>query len=294
MNPYDRWFDGITRHLIWLAARKAPPALTERLGEEWLADVAARPGAFSQLRFALGCCWATTVIAHEFGTRVRPAAAAVAGTRTTLVNHADPGPFSRRTTVILLIVGLHVLVICVLATGIEAPKVFKANPPRIVVSFLPKPAPPVPQIPVHPTLSPFKFHHPTPPEPTVPTEPTVTIQDQVTEAPPVWPADPPLPTPVNRVLGGPGVGFPNTDDFYPEASRRLDEKGITTVNVCVDAIGRLIGKPTIDQSSGSARLDEGALRLARAGSGHYRATTDDGHPVSACYPFRVRFQLTDY
>ena len=222
MNPHDRWLDGIARNLIWLAARKAPPALTERLGEEWLADLTTRSGAFSQLRFAIGCCWATTVIAHEFGAPVRPAAAAVAGSRTTVVDHSGPGPsFSRRTTVILLIVGLHVLVICVLATGIEVPKVFKANPPRIEVGFLPKPAPPVPQIPVHPTLSPVKVHHPTPPEPTMPTEQTVTTQAQVTEAPPVRPTDPPLPTPVNRVLGGPGPGFPNTDDFYPEASRRL-------------------------------------------------------------------------
>jgi TonB family protein len=295
MNPRDRWFYGIARNLIWLAARKAPPAWAERLAEEWLADLTARSGAFSQLRFALGCCWATTVIAHEFGAPVRPVAAAVAGSRTTVLDPADPGPsFSRRTTVILLIVGLHVLVICVLATGIGSPKVFKANPPRIEVSFLPKPAPPVPQIPVHPTLSQLKVHHPTPPEPTMPTEQTVTTQEEVTEAPPVQPADPPMPKPVNRVLGGPGVGFPNTDDFYPEASRRLGEKGIATVNVCVDGSGRVIGKPTIDQSSGSARLDEGALRLANAGSGHYRATTDDGHPVSACYPFRVRFQLRDY
>jgi periplasmic protein TonB len=293
MNPHTRWCDGIARNLIWLAARKAPPALTERLGEEWLADLTARSGAFSQLRFALGCCWATTVITHEFGASVRPAAAAVAATRTTVVDHAGLGPsFSRRTTVILLIVGLHVLVICVLAAGIEAPKLLKANPPRIEVSFLPKPAPPAPQIPVHPTLSLVGIHRPTPPEPAMPTEPTVT-RGQVTEAPPMRPADPPSSRPVNRVLGGPGVGFPNTDDFYPDASRRLGEKGTTTVNVCVDGAGRVIGKPTIDQSSGSARLDEGALRLARAGSGHYRTTTEDGHPVSACYPFRVRFQLRD-
>ena len=125
----------------------------------------------------------------------------------------------------------------------------------------------------------------------VPTEQTVTTQ--ITEAPPQRPVGPPLPRPVTRVLGGPGVGFPNTDDFYPEASRRLGEKGITTVGVCVDGVGRLTGRPTIEQSSGSARLDEGALKLASVGSGHYRPTIEDGRPVSACYPFRVRFQFRD-
>jgi TonB family protein len=293
MNQHDRWFDGIARNLIRHAAHTAPPALSERLEEEWLADLTARSGALSQLRFALGCCWATTVITHEFGAPVR-AAAAAAVNKTIVVHHAGFGPsFSRRTTVILLIVGLHVLAICVLATGIMAPQVFKASPPRIDVSFLPRPAPPIPPTPVHPTFAHFRVDLPTLQGPEIPTEQTATTQDQVTEAPPVRPAGPSLPRPVHRVVGGPGARFPNTDEFYPEASRRLGEKGITTINVCVDGTGRLMAKPTIDQSSGSATLDEGALRLATAGSGHYRATTEDGRPVSACYPFRVRFQLRD-
>ena len=83
---------------------------------------------------------------------------------------------------------------------------------------------------------------------------------------------PPLPTVVNRVQGGPGIGFPSTDEFYPDASIRLEEKGLVTVQVCVDGKGRLTSEPTIVQSTGSTRLEEGALRLAKAGSGHYRAT----------------------
>jgi hypothetical protein len=47
----------------------------------------------------------------------------------------------------------------------------------------------------------------------------------------------------------------------------------------------------LESASGSARLDDAALKLARAGSGHYRATTEDGQPVNSCYPFGVRFQL---
>ncbi|HYM29333.1 MAG TPA: hypothetical protein VET66_14380 [Steroidobacteraceae bacterium] len=38
-------------------------------------------------------------------------------------------------------------------------------------------------------------------------------------------------------------------------------------------------------------LDGGALALARAGSGHYRPATEDGRPVSACFPFRIRFEM---
>jgi TonB family protein len=292
MNSHDRWFDGIARNLIRHAAHKTPPALSERLEEEWLADLTARSGVFSQLRFALGCYWAMTVIAHELGAPVRAAAAAAADSKTTIIHNVGSGPsFSRRTTVILLIVGLHVLVIGVLAAAIEAPKAFKASPPRLDVSFLPKPAPPIPPKPADPTFTPFTVVAPIPQAPEVPAEQRV--MTDFTEAPPQRPVGPPLPRPVNRILGGPGVGFPNTDEFYPEASRRLGEKGIATVDVCVDGSGRLIGKPTIEQSSGSARLDQGALTLAKAGSGHYRATTEDGRPVSACYPLRIRFLLRD-
>ena len=45
------------------------------------------------------------------------------------------------------------------------------------------------------------------------------------------------------------------------------------------------------QSSGSARLDEGAIKLARAGSGHYRASTENGTPVSSCYGYLIKFNL---
>jgi hypothetical protein len=58
----------------------------------------------------------------------------------------------------------------------------------------------------------------------------------------------------------------------------------------VDAKG-LTSEPTTVKGSGSARLDEGALKLARAGSGRYRATTEDGQPMNSCYPFGIRFQL---
>jgi TonB family protein len=111
---------------------------------------------------------------------------------------------------------------------------------------------------------------------------------------------PQLPTPpvpalppraVKQVQGGPGKGFPNPDDFYPPLARHMEEQGVATVRVCVDGTGRLTSDPTTLQGTGSPRLDEGALKLARAGSGHYRPTTEDGQPVHSCYPFRIRFQL---
>jgi TonB family protein len=96
---------------------------------------------------------------------------------------------------------------------------------------------------------------------------------------------------VSRVLGGPGAGFPAMRDFYPPGSILAEETGAAAVRVCVDRNGRLTSDPLIVESSGYRRLDGGALALARAGSGHYRSTTEDGAPVSGCYAFRVRFEL---
>jgi biopolymer transport protein ExbD len=51
--------------LIRLAAGCAPQRLSERLTEEWSADLAEQRGSVARLRFALGCFWAATVIARE-------------------------------------------------------------------------------------------------------------------------------------------------------------------------------------------------------------------------------------
>jgi TonB family protein len=96
---------------------------------------------------------------------------------------------------------------------------------------------------------------------------------------------------VVRVPGGPGGGFPSADDYYPAIAKAMDEQGSATVNVCVDVHGRLTAEPTIVAGTNSRHLDAGALQLARAGSGHYRPTLEDGRPVDSCYSFRVRFQL---
>ncbi len=90
---------------------------------------------------------------------------------------------------------------------------------------------------------------------------------------------------------GPGKGFPNSDEFYPPASRRLEEQGMAVVNVCVGPDGKLTGAPTIDKSSGSPRLDEGAIKLTTAASGRYKPAMEDGKAVAGCNKLGIRFQL---
>jgi TonB family protein len=286
-----RWAEGWARSLIEHAACKAPPALSARLAEEWLADLPARRGAIARLRFALGCCWASRVIAHELGAALGATAASTTIRTAALYTSTGPSFDSRRSAVSFLIVSLHVLVIYGLAAGM-ARTVLESPPDRMQVSLAPKaPAHERTASPVNPQLAPVEVQvaeqHWTL---EVPLEP-VAVAEEGARTREFTAASPP--PPVKRVLGGPGAGFPNTADYYPDASRRLGEKGSALVQVCVDATGRLMANPTLAQSSGSTRLDTSALRLARAGSGHYRATTEDGKPASACYPLRVRFELKE-
>ena len=300
MNPNDNsaaaasdgstQLERLSRRLIQHAARNSPAALSERLEEEWLAHLATTRGAFSRLYFALGCCWAMRVIAHDYLASGAPAGNSATAHGSIILGHHDLSYFSRRTTILFLIVCLHALVIYGFATGF-AQKVIDSIPGPIVGSVLNPPKTPIPLPPriVYRLVTQWR--------PLVPDmTPTVRFPtDSITETV-VPPPPPPLSQPqslksVTRVVGGPGVGFPDTEDYYPLDARRLGEMGVATVRVCVDEKGRLASAPMIMQSSGHARLDDAALLLAKAGTGHYRSTTEDGVPVSSCYPYRIRFQI---
>jgi TonB family protein len=282
----------LAQRLIHLAARRAPPDLSERLEEEWRADAAVRSSVLSQLRFALGCCWATSVIVREHPTRI-PVPSAAIGPKVTIGYASDEsGLLARRSITLFLVAGLHIGLFYALMTGLtfqiikEMPTSFQTRllpPPQA----LPLPPPPPPQL-TKPSID-------IPPPLFPPTEGASENRDIVAEPPSLTsrpdPAPEIPPQEVVRVQGGPGSGFPNTDDYYPSSAKRMEEQGVTTVRVCVGANGRLTSVPTIAQSSGSPRLDDAALLLAKAGSGHYRAATEDGRPVNSCYAFRVRFAL---
>ena len=296
MNQRTTWTDELSQWMIRRAATRAPESLSERLQEEWLADLSARSKGGSRLRFALGCCWATRVIAHEH----QPATVRVAGTvveaKLVLSNaQYTLGYFSRRSSTFFFVVMLHVVLFYVLVAKLSHTKT-TLPPPHFVLQpvhqLIPKNLPPAPPPQIDHTI--IKVD---PPEFLPPVSDSGDRPTEVAVEPPGVPASltdsqPPPPAHiVQRVSGGPGAGFPSAEDYYPDSAKRLGEQGSAVVQVCVDTKGRLTSDPKTLQGTGSDRLDEGALKLARAGSGHYRAATDDGQPVNACYPFRIRFQL---
>jgi TonB family protein len=286
------WTESVSQSLIRHAAGRAPESLCLRLEEEWLADLTARSSAMSRLRFAIGCCWATRVIALEYQPLSVPATTgAVAGKHLDAFVRPRLGSFTGRSSTLFLVISLHALVFYGLLTTIVHRSPMPPKDPLVIRAPIdPLPAEP-PTLP-NPTFVASRVIVQPPHLP--PTPPLDSNDDEVRAGPVVQTLPQPLPASrhqVTQVQGGPGVGFPNPDDFYPAAARRLEEQGLATVRVCVDDKGRLTADPTTVQGTGSARLDEGALKLARAGSGHYRATTEDGQPVSSCYPLRIRFQL---
>ena len=286
--------DGIARSLVQHAARKAPASLAQRLEEEWLADFEERRSSLSRLRFGVGCYWATHVIAHEYlEPKVATASASGATIAASGYTPPDYSFLSRRSVAVLGILAIHAVIIYAFATGLVHTVMTKLAPPITMYPTKPKAPeapPPLPDLPqfrqqiprIEHLVNLPKFDDSTAPDMVAPQEQpqVVPVVAKVTQQ-----------AVVNRVMGGPGKNFPNTDDYYPPAMIRQGVTGSTTVRVCTDDRGRLTGDPTLVQTSGSAGLDQGALKLARAGSGHYRASTEDGRAVSSCYPFRVTFAM---
>ena len=206
----------------------------------------------------------------------------------------DSNFLTRRGAVFFVIIALHVFIAWALATGLARRAIELVAPPlqtEVVEEVQKKdepPPPPPPQMERPPGEIP-------PPDVAieVPQETQTTAIVDVTDKP-VPKAPPPPPAPVAKkvqVAPRPGKGFPSSEDYYPPASKRLGEEGSANIHVCVGPNGKLTEDPTLAQTSGSARLDEGALKLAKAASGRYQAGTEDGQPAAMCTVFKIKFEL---
>jgi TonB family protein len=86
-------------------------------------------------------------------------------------------------------------------------------------------------------------------------------------------APPPLPAPAVPAPAVPATGAATAAAARPAAA--------SVVRVCVDEGGRLAQDPTLVSSSGDAGFDAAALRIARSGSGYYRAAGASGGATAA-------------
>jgi protein TonB len=87
--------------------------------------------------------------------------------------------------------------------------------------------------------------------------------------------------------------IPSSEDFYPPAAKRAGEQGTATVAFYVTEEGK-ITEVKIQESSGSERLDEGALKYVKAWPrSAISPGTIDGKPAAMWHAVRVTFKLKD-
>jgi periplasmic protein TonB len=197
---------------------------------------------------------------------------------------------TRRGAVAAAIIGLHLFIAWALATGL-ARRALEVLAPPIQTDIVEEvktekepPPPPPPDFEKPPVEVP-------PPDVTIqmPVEAPATTAISAVAAQP-HPVAPPVVHAAAGTAPKLGKNFPNTEDYYPAASKRLGEEGAPTLHVCVGPDNKLSAVPTIAQSSGSARLDEGAIALAKAG--RYVAGTEEGKAINKCFDFRIKFTMT--
>jgi periplasmic protein TonB len=194
-------------------------------------------------------------------------------------------PPTRRSTAFALIVALHALVIYGFLSVFVPPKV-QAPVPPIIGRFID------PERPTPTTL-------PKPVEFTPASTGVGPIKDVV--LPPIdW--NPSDPSPTASSAGsdssvGEGSSVPlsyvvtrQIDEYYPPQAILLSEEGASTLQVCVSANGLLASAPSLETSSGYARLDAAAVKWAREAL-RFTPAQRDGQAVPACKGFRVTFKL---
>lgn len=202
----------------------------------------------------------------------------------------DSGFLTRRGLVLIAIILLHLFIFWALATGLARRAIEVIAPPiqTVIETETHKDAPPPPPPPPTFERPPVEI----PPTDTIVEMPVAQTTTAISNTTTQHVAAPVVAKPVNKTAPKIGKGFPNSEDFYPAASKRLGEEGSPTVHVCIGANGKLTEDPKIAASSGSARLDEGALALVKAGARYIQPGTEDGKAVDSCFDFRIKFQMT--
>jgi len=205
------------------------------------------------------------------------------------------------------IVLLHVAFFYALQSGLLR-QAAEALPREVTVTFVtpqpqPKPEAPKPEpAPEKPKTVPVVKKRAAPPPP-VPVVNTAPSQNAIT-APPAPPAPPapaaePAPPVVSAPPAPPAPALPRTittgieylkppQPEYPPASRRMGEEGKAVLRVLVNDKGRP-ERVEVQQSSGSARLDEAARQAVLRAL--FKPFMEDGRPVPAYAVVPIRFQL---
>ncbi len=198
----------------------------------------------------------------------------------------SPGTTPRRTGLLILVAGLHVLIIygLMMATGVVRTPAF-VQPIEAV--FIPEAteSEPEPEIKIKPEID----------QPVAVDEPVPEVQFEEAVTPP---SDVPVPASATAISGSQQQGAPaqdlktstRIDPTYPPASRRAGEQGTVRLKVLVDTSGRA-SNVAVTQTSGFPRLDQAAMEAVR--KWRFVAATDGANKIQAYTQVAVTFKLTE-
>ena len=122
---------------------------------------------------------------------------------------------------------------------------------------------------------------------------TNAIQVVTNEKPPVVqppPVAPPVEVPLVRASFDPRRPIRSNEDYYPSASIRAGEEGVTTVEIYVAADGR-VTDARVKTSSGFDRLDEATLKYVK--TWRMKPATRGGVPEGSWVTVPVRWKLVN-
>lgn len=194
---------------------------------------------------------------------------------------AMPRRLNRRVAIVLSVLGLHVLAVWALQSGllrraveivipvqvmaelIEPPQPVIEPPPPAPVVAAPTPPKPRPRPVPPPQPQPVAAPEPMPLAPVVPAAPPAPPappEPIVVAAPPPAPPAPPAP-PRIELPSSSADYLKNPPPPYPPMSRRLGEKGRVVVSVFIQVDGTA-SRAEVKRSSGFERLDQTAVRTA--------------------------------
>jgi periplasmic protein TonB len=206
---------------------------------------------------------------------------------------AQAGSDSKSALIVAVVLLLHVGVYYVIESGLSRAIIQLVAPPidtKIIEEDKPKedlpPPPPPPDIAEPPPFIP-------PPDISIAPTAAVTnaIQVVTNEAPPVAPPKPvaaPVEVPGTKAGFDPKRPVRSNQDYYPSASIRAEEEGVTTVEIYIAADGK-VTDARIKNSSGFERLDNATLTYVK--TWRMKPATRNGVPEGSWVTVPVRWKL---
>ncbi|HVY24258.1 MAG TPA: TonB family protein [Steroidobacteraceae bacterium] len=210
-----------------------------------------------------------------------------------LTASAEAQQGTKRTVIMILVIGLHLVAFWALQNGL-ARRLVEVLPNDIKTKIIeeqkkeepPPPPPPPPDMQTPPP--PFV----PPPEVTIatPATPPPNAITQMTQEKPAVTQPPVVAPEIVKPRPDPRHPFGNPDDFYPYASKRDGEEGLVMVSFVVDVSGRP-SNIQVATSSGFPRLDEAAIKYVK--TVRLLPATKNGVPFPYETRLPIRFKLKD-